>query len=693
MRHQFCHEYRRLHPYLGSVFIALLLSISPFVANADVEVELSDAERVFIEQLDLKPLVNLALHDHGRVKSIESYAHAVMQEITGPHRLGRASRGYTFLDMLIRPNTYADRAVIYIKKKPIRKKIAGAMLNSALDIRSQIGLSSMGNTTDESLAATAAAIEANAELLMDTGLVSDRMLRNPVVEIELDRLRSDLIRTAKFAEEIDLARAVAHPVNLRAGLRIIPPPAGLTASDGTVRSDQMPWITPEELATITPGTLPGLSREDHAAILSSWKALEDAWAAQDANAANNAIAELANIIPTVNTSLYPETQRTGWPWALPTDFSLADSTTVAWLVTLGTITVFALFAMVLLIRKRRASGIAMGIIAVLLVALQIGTLVLGRLDWLALESAYFRNYTWFTMIWVIYMFSSIFLLMSIAYRWTWARVTGMSIFTIAFMLHSVAVLLRWYVSGRWPNSNMFEAVTTAAWFGGCAALVGEVVVRRTKMANLFALGSAAASMTALMAAHFLPQALNASISNRMPVLDDVWLYIHTNVIIFSYCLIFMAAIVAGLYLFYRLIAKLRGDDNAFQHYARVGGAGSLLVTLPDGSTTLSASKTSLGQIFDGATMILMELSFVLLWAGIVMGAMWADDSWGRPWGWDPKEVFALNTFIVFAVLVHVRYKARDKGLWTSLLTIVGCVVMLFNWIFINFKIAGLHSYA
>jgi ABC-type transport system involved in cytochrome c biogenesis permease subunit len=98
-------------------------------------------------------------------------------------------------------------------------------------------------------------------------------------------------------------------------------------------------------------------------------------------------------------------------------------------------------------------------------------------------------------------------------------------------------------------------------------------------------------------------------------------------------------------------------------------------------------------VLDGATLVLMELSFVMLWAGIVMGAIWADHSWGRPWGWDPKEVFALNTFIVFVVLIHVRLKSADKGLWTALLAVVGCAVMLFNWIVINFVISGLHSYA
>ena len=100
-----------------------------------------------------------------------------------------------------------------------------------------------------------------------------------------------------------------------------------------------------------------------------------------------------------------------------------------------------------------------------------------------------------------------------------------------------------------------------------------------------------------------------------------------------------------------------------------------------------------GIVLDGATMTLVELAFILLWSGIVMGAIWADHSWGRPWGWDPKEVFALNTFLIFVMLIHVRMKVKDKGLWTALLALTGCGVMLFNWIIINFTISGLHSYA
>jgi cytochrome c-type biogenesis protein CcsB len=306
-------------------------------------------------------------------------------------------------------------------------------------------------------------------------------------------------------------------------------------------------------------------------------------------------------------------------------------------------------------------------------------------DRLAWETWYFqaKNMTW---VWLVYLLSVVLLLMSIAYRWQPARVAGLAVFAIAFGLHTFALVLRWYVSGRWPNSNMFEAVTTSVGLGGCLAIFLELFVRRTAMRSLFALGSGVASMVALMCVHFLPVQLNANISNKMPVLHDVWLYIHTNVIIFSYALISMAAVSAGIYLVYRL-----GGGAA--DYVRVGGAGTLILKKPDGQSYLSESGSSPGQVFDGATMVLMELAFIMLWTGLVMGAIWADHSWGRPWGWDPKEVFALNTFIILALLVHVRLKVRDKGLWTALLAMAGFIVMLFNWIFINFVIVGLHSYA
>jgi cytochrome c-type biogenesis protein CcsB len=302
----------------------------------------------------------------------------------------------------------------------------------------------------------------------------------------------------------------------------------------------------------------------------------------------------------------------------------------------------------------------------------------SRLQW---EAWYFRSgqMTW---VWLVYFAALALLLMGFSWKWQGAMRLGLAVFAGAFVLQTAAVGLRWYVSDRWPNSNMFEAVTTASWMGAALAALAEALFRRLPVRGLFALGASAGCMVALMACALLPAQLNPAIGNMMPVLHDVWLYIHTNVIIFSYALIFMAAVTAAMYLVWRWVG------GAAVH-ARVGGAGEMLALAGGGA----AGQGRMGEILDGVTMTLMELSFVLLWAGIAMGAIWADHSWGRPWGWDPKEVFALNTFVVFALLVHVRWRSKDKGLWTAVLAVVGAAVMLFNWIVINFVITGLHSYA
>jgi cytochrome c-type biogenesis protein CcsB len=521
----------------------------------------------FALDVDLAPLGRIAVWEQGRLKSFDSFASAAMQYVSGPHDINGNPPGFSYLDLMLRPDLYENVPVIYVKKKPMRTQIIKAL----------------GDTmTGEQAAAFAR-----------SGMIAQELLFRPAVQDLLDRNRRDLIRTAKFVQQIESAMVVKQPDWLRRNLALVPP-----VGEGAGRR---PWTTLDQV-----GPRAG-------ELGAAWAAFTEAWQNRDAAGVNESAADLAALLPQVNPQIYPPQDRLAW------------------------------------------------------------------------ESWYFRagNMTW---VWLVYLLSIVLLVMAIVYRWSTARWLGLAVFVLAFGLHTFALGLRWYVSGRFPNSNMFEAVTTSAWFGGCLAIVMEIIVRRNPMRMLFALGSAVASMVALMCAHFLPVYLNPNISNRMPVLHDVWLYIHTNVIIFSYCLIAMAAVSALIYLVYRL-----GGGRA--DYVRVGGAGALILGDSGGGSDPSASITSAGGVLDGVTMVLMELAFIMLWAGLVMGAIWADHSWGRPWGWDPKEVFALNTFIILAVLVHVRLKTRDKGLWTALLALAGFGVMLFNWIIINFFIVGLHSYA
>ncbi|MBC8203118.1 MAG: cytochrome c biogenesis protein CcsA [Planctomycetes bacterium] len=336
----------------------------------------------------------------------------------------------------------------------------------------------------------------------------------------------------------------------------------------------------------------------------------------------------------------------------------------------------------------QTTNVELATLASLIPALGAGTEVYPEAGKLKLESKYFRlgNLTW---VWIVYLVSVVLLLMAFVYRFDNVGRVGMCVFFLAVLLNTVAVIWRWYVSGRYPNTNMFEAITTSAWMGGLFAVLLEFYLRKTAMKHLLPLAAAITAMVALLAVRLYPLELNPHISNKMPVLHDVWLYIHVNFIIFSYALIFVAAVTAFFYLVRRGIQKARGI-NGKKDFAKAGGVASLVEKRKGGESALG---NNVGAVLDGATMILVELSFILLWAGIVMGAIWADHSWGRPWGWDPKEVFALNTFLIFVVLIHIRMKVKDKGFWTAWLALLGCAVMLFNWIIINFTISGLHSYA
>jgi cytochrome c-type biogenesis protein CcsB len=539
----------------------------------------------FAQQVDLTPLERTAVYTQGRLKSFPSFADSFMRAVVGPTEWRGQEHVFTYLDMLFRPEAYAQASVIYVAKKPMRAQIV-----ARLDQREDLD-------------------PAYLDRFLDTGMIAPALIeQDPAVRDLLARLRADAIKTAKHVDALETALALRQPVQLAANLRIIPPPGG--------DSDDM-WRSVTDVWTLTgapaPG-VPGLDEETDAALATAWTSLAEAWRAGDAAGASDALATVAGVVPTVTPEIYPERSRLAW------------------------------------------------------------------------ETWYYQSghMTW---VWLVYMLAVVLLLLAVVYRWRFAQRSGLGVYLIALGLHTFAVMLRWYVAGRWPNSNMFEAVTTSAWFGAIGALVFEVIVRRTPMRNLFLLGAAVCSMAALMAAHYMPVSLNPGVGNMMPILHDVWLYIHTNVIIFSYVLIAMAAVSAILYLLHRAAG---GQAD----YARAGGAGAIMAMGAASAHELARKRiVTPAQVLDGVTMVLMELSFVLLWAGIVMGAIWADHSWGRPWGWDPKEVFALNTFIVFVLLVHTRLKVRDKGLWTAILAVFGCVAMLFNWIVINFIISGLHSYA
>ena len=322
--------------------------------------------------MDLDPLFRTAVQADGRLRSFESHAKTYMGFVSGPRDINGQINGFTYLDLMLRPEAYVDVDLVYVKQKRSER-----ISWRALEGNPQID------------AARGARME-------KSGLLARRFLSEPAVAHLLQRLGQDLIRTSKAVDAINSAVNVSDPRFLLDSLRVIAPPSGETTT---------PWLAMSALGG--DGEMPTDSGP-------RGRQRPKTHPRPGRGSANLAVGGV--VIASQGLA------RTGRPGG--------QCRRVA--------------------ARRPAPACRPRCI---------------RPPGLAMESWYFR-YQSMTWVWLLYLASVVPLLMAVVYRWDRARTIGMVLFVLSFVVHSVSVGIRWYISGRWPNANMFEAVTTAAWFGG-----------------------------------------------------------------------------------------------------------------------------------------------------------------------------------------------------------------------------------
>jgi cytochrome c-type biogenesis protein CcsB len=248
------------------------------------------------------------------------------------------------------------------------------------------------------------------------------------------------------------------------------------------------------------------------------------------------------------------------------------------------------------------------------------------------------------------------------------RPWALTFMIIALAIHTTGIGIRWWLVGGLfpPIKNEFESVMCSAWFGAVVGLGLEL--RKSK--GFFGAAASFVGMLALVAIFAAPYVTDRQIGGEIGqvqgILMSYWLYIHVTMVTASYSLIGMGFLLSTWWLVRYFFMSPKPETIA---------PGSFLATL------------------DTCNLVVLQLAFWMLGAGIIFGAIWADQSWGRPWGWDPKETFALVTWMVYLIAVHVRVVTVDKAFWTAMLGFVGFWIMLFNWVGVNFMLVGLHSYA
>lgn len=234
--------------------------------------------------------------------------------------------------------------------------------------------------------------------------------------------------------------------------------------------------------------------------------------------------------------------------------------------------------------------------------------------------------------------------------------TAFWIAMVAFVLHTLALAARIYVSGRPPVTNLYSS---AVFIGWGAIMFGLLIDALTKRGFGVLVGSVIGFLT-LLVAHQLSLS-GDTLAMLVAVLDDnFWLATHVVVISLGYVAVFLAGALGIFYIFYGLFtSKL------------------------DKGTGRTLANVTYGVVCFG-----LLFSFV----GTILGGIWADQSWGRFWGWDPKENGALIIVVWTAIILHARWGGfiRERGL--MVMAVFGNIVTAWSWFGTNFLGVGLHSY-
>ncbi len=235
---------------------------------------------------------------------------------------------------------------------------------------------------------------------------------------------------------------------------------------------------------------------------------------------------------------------------------------------------------------------------------------------------------------------------------------SLAIVFVLFLAHTIGLGIRWYISDHAPWSNGYESMVFISW---ATCLAGLIFANRSEITL---------STTTLLAGLTLMVAgfswMSPEITNLVPVLKSYWLIVHVAIITSSYGFLGVGALLGMINL---ILIILRNKKNS----ARVNFTIRELVNIID---------------------IALLIGLIMVTLGSFLGGVWANESWGRYWGWDPKETWALVTILVYTFISHMHKIPGFKGNYAvSVAALVGFSSVLMTYFGVNYYLSGLHSYA
>jgi cytochrome c-type biogenesis protein CcsB len=235
---------------------------------------------------------------------------------------------------------------------------------------------------------------------------------------------------------------------------------------------------------------------------------------------------------------------------------------------------------------------------------------------------------------------------------------AVGILGFGFLMHTFGLGLRWYVSERAPWSNGYESMIYIGW---TTVLAGLIFARRS-MGGLAATSVLAATIMMVAGLSWL----DPEITPLVPVLKSYWLTIHVSLEAGSYGFLVLGAIIGVLNLIFMIFANAKNKDNVYRMIKEL---------------SFISEMTLIGGLF-------------MISIGTYLGGVWANESWGRYWGWDAKETWALVTILVYSFILHMRFIPGLRGLYAfNVATLFGWASVMMTYFGVNYYLSGLHSYA
>ncbi|MCV7230321.1 c-type cytochrome biogenesis protein CcsB [Mycolicibacterium komossense] len=242
---------------------------------------------------------------------------------------------------------------------------------------------------------------------------------------------------------------------------------------------------------------------------------------------------------------------------------------------------------------------------------------------------------------------------------------GLAMVYLGIGLLLVCIVLRGLATARVPWGNMYEFINLTCF---CGLVAAAIVLRKPQYRSLWVF----VLLPVLILLAVSVKWLYTNAAPVMPALQSYWLPIHVSVVSLGSGVFLVAGVASILFL---LKMSPLGDPG------REGTLARVVQRLPDAQT--------LDRIAYRTTIF----AFPVFGFGVIFGAIWAEEAWGRYWGWDPKETVAFIAWVVYAAYLHARSTAGWRDRKAAWINVVGFVAMVFNLFFINLVTVGLHSYA